>query len=173
MLRAARLLVVFTVILAGCGTVKNAAVTTFRVVDAPARFVRDRIDPEATTTTTTTSTYNAGASDVVTPGRPVIVPSPSPVRRTAARNENPSANPTASPRATRSETSAVQRKPAATATPRPSPAQTAQFPTARPVPGKPGYVYSIDPSGGMVDVTGYKSGDKAKDPYTKQIFIVP
>jgi len=25
----------------------------------------------------------------------------------------------------------------------------------------------------MIDVTGYKSGDKAKDPYTKQIFIVP
>jgi hypothetical protein len=48
-----------------------------------------------------------------------------------------------------------------------------EYPTARPVPGKPGFVYSIDPNGGMVDVTGYKSGDKAKDPYTHQIFIVP
>jgi hypothetical protein len=41
------------------------------------------------------------------------------------------------------------------------------------VPGKPGFVYSIDSNGGMVDVTGYKSGDKAKDPYTHQVFIVP
>jgi hypothetical protein len=41
------------------------------------------------------------------------------------------------------------------------------------VPGRPGYVYSLDPNGGMIDVTGYKPGDKAKDPYTKQIFIVP
>jgi hypothetical protein len=41
------------------------------------------------------------------------------------------------------------------------------------VPGRPGYVYSTDPNGGIVDVTGYKSGDKAKDPYTQQIFIVP
>ncbi len=60
-----------------------------------------------------------------------------------------------------------------TATPRPKAVATQQFPTAKPVPGKPGYVYSIDPKGGIVDVTGYKSGDKAKDPYTQQIFVVP
>ena len=61
--------------------------------------------------------------------------------------------------------------------PRKSPAsptqKTTEAPVARPVPGKPGYVYSLDPQGGIVDVTGYKSGDKAKDPYTKQVFIIP
>ncbi|MEO5719955.1 MAG: hypothetical protein ABIR71_00610 [Chthoniobacterales bacterium] len=61
--------------------------------------------------------------------------------------------------------------PAIASTPRPKSAT--QFPTAKPVPGKPGYVYSVDPKGGIVDVTGYKAGDKAKDPYTQQIFIVP
>lgn len=50
---------------------------------------------------------------------------------------------------------------------------TLNYPTAKPVPGKPGYVYSIDPKGGMIDVTGYNSGDKAKDPYSNEIFIVP
>jgi hypothetical protein len=50
---------------------------------------------------------------------------------------------------------------------------TTDFPIARPVPGRPGFVYSLDPNGGIVDVNGYKPGDKAKDPYTKQIFVVP
>jgi len=65
------------------------------------------------------------------------------------------------------------RNPAPSGTPRAPAPKTAEFPTARPVPGKAGHVYSIDPKGGIIDVTGYKTGDKAKDPYTKQIFIVP
>jgi hypothetical protein len=49
-----------------------------------------------------------------------------------------------------------------------------QIPTAKPVPGKPGYVFSpFDPSGGYVDVTGYASGQKVKDPYSGKIFLVP
>ena len=48
------------------------------------------------------------------------------------------------------------------------------LPTAKPVPGKPGYVFSpFDPSGGYVDVTGYTSGQKVKDPYSGKVFIVP
>jgi hypothetical protein len=62
--------------------------------------------------------------------------------------------------------------------PSPSPTRTAstqsQVPTAKPVPGKPGYVFSpFDPSGGYVDVTGYTSGQKVKDPYSGKIFLVP
>jgi hypothetical protein len=50
----------------------------------------------------------------------------------------------------------------------------AQFPVAKPVPGKPGYVFSpYDPNGGYVDVTGYQSGSKVKDPYSQKIFLVP
>ncbi len=48
------------------------------------------------------------------------------------------------------------------------------IPTAKPVPGKPGYVFSpFDASGGYVDVTGYTSGQKVKDPYSGKIFLVP
>jgi hypothetical protein len=49
-----------------------------------------------------------------------------------------------------------------------------QYPTAKAVPGKPGYVFSpFDPSGGYVDVNGYTSGQKVKDPYSGKIFLVP
>jgi len=49
----------------------------------------------------------------------------------------------------------------------------AQFPVARAVPGKPGYVYSPYDSSKYVDVTGYTPGSKVKDPYVQKIFIVP
>ena len=48
------------------------------------------------------------------------------------------------------------------------------FPTAEAVPGKPGYVVSpFDTKGRYIDVSGYPSGSKAKDPWTDKIFIVP
>jgi hypothetical protein len=178
MLLAARLLTLSAIVLTGCHTAKTAAVQTFRVIDAPARFVRNRIDPPDQTTTTTTSERTmAGNSDVANPGRPINTSTPprstATTQRTVTGN-SATASPRPSPRPSRSET-------AATSTPRPSPASpkpsttagASEFPTARAVPGKPGFVYSIDPKGGMIDVTGYKSGDKAKDPYTHQVFVVP
>jgi hypothetical protein len=49
-----------------------------------------------------------------------------------------------------------------------------KFPTAKSVPGKPGYVFSpYDPNGGYVDVNGFTSGSKVKDPYSGKIFLVP
>jgi hypothetical protein len=65
------------------------------------------------------------------------------------------------------------------ATPRATPRVTVnteapQFPVAKPVPGKPGFVYSpFESNGTMIDVTGYSSGTKVKDPGTNKIFIVP
>jgi hypothetical protein len=48
------------------------------------------------------------------------------------------------------------------------------FPTAKAVPGKPGYVFSpFDSSGRYVDVSGYTTGTKVKDPWTDKIFVVP
>jgi hypothetical protein len=48
------------------------------------------------------------------------------------------------------------------------------FPTAEPVPGKPGFVISpFDASRRYVDVSGYPPGSKAKDPWTDKVFIVP
>lgn len=180
MVLAARLLILSAVVLTSCHTAKTAAVKTFRVIDAPARFVRDRIDPpdQTTTTTTTSERTMAGNSDVANPGRPITQPPPPPPRSTAsAQRSVTETRATASPRPTR-QTSSTET---ASTTPRPSPSApktsttsgASEFPTARAVPGKPGFVYSIDPKGGMIDVTGYKSGDKAKDPYTHQVFIVP
>ena len=157
---------------AGCHTAGKVAVSSFRVIDTPARMIRDRIDPPESTTTTTTTT-----SDVSNPGGPVQtapLPSPTPHRQVAASRSRSGATPTATPRPrTESTVTTTQRKPTPSATPRIAASQAPQFPTARPVPGKPGFVYSIDPKGGIVDVTGYKSGDKAKDPYTQQVFIIP
>jgi hypothetical protein len=168
--RAGVFLLTSIVLLSACSTAKKAAVTSFRVLDAPARFVRERIDEEEGGTTTTTTTTQV--TDVANPGYPVPqAPPPSaPTRRTTAGPTQPRSSVTETPRqTTRSETGASGRT-APAATPRP---QVAQFPTARPVAGRPGYVYSIDPNGGIVDVTGYKPGDKAKDPYTQKVFIVP
>ena len=168
---AARLVLLIAIIATGCGrsprqVARDAAVTTFRVIDAPANYVRRKLDEqegETTTTTTTTTETAVGSSDVVTPGRPL------PPRTVGAPGVQPNAVAGATPRPPRRETATTTPAPPRT-TP---PVATQQFPTARPVPDKPGFVYSVDPNGGIVDVTGYKSGDKAKDPYTKQIFIVP
>jgi hypothetical protein len=139
--------------LVGCRTAHDVAVTSFHVIDAPANYVRRHIDhPSETTTTTTTTT-----SDVTTPGRTV----------TATSTAKPTPGPHSSP-------PTVTEK----SRPSPSPSKTVssqtQYPTAKPVPGKPGYVFSpFDPSGGYVDVTGYTSGQKVKDPYSGKIFLVP
>jgi hypothetical protein len=172
MVLAARMLILSAVVFTSCTTAKHAAVTTFHVIDTPARYVRDRIDPPEGTSTTTTTTQTTGTSDVVTPGRPVT---PTTTQRSVATGESkpPTPTDTASSTTRSSQTASTMTQPKPSATPRPSQSAPPQFPTAKPVPGKPGFVYSLDSNGGMVDVTGYKSGDKAKDPYTHQIFVVP
>ena len=74
----------------------------------------------------------------------------------------------------------TEAPPPPSATPRITPhvsvnSETApQFPVAKPVPGKAGFVYSpFESNGTMIDVTGYASGTKVKDPGTNKIFIVP
>src|SRR5476651_1947867 len=155
---AGRILLLGAIALGGCHAAHDVAVTSFRVLDAPANYVRHRVDSDSNTTTTTTVD-----SDAVTPGH-TVNPTPAPrdttKRRTTQEQTRPSPSPnaSASPRVTRTE----KTKPS------PTPAQKsattqAQFPTARPVPNKPGYVFSpFDPSGGYVDVTGYASGSKVK-----------
>jgi len=45
---------------------------------------------------------------------------------------------------------------------------------AKPVPGKPGHVFSpYAPNSGIVDVRGYESGEMVVDPYTQKYFLVP
>lgn len=72
---------------------------------------------------------------------------------------------------------ASQPRPVPEPTPRvvssPPPSSTLQFPTAKPVEGKPGFVYSPSDPSKYVDVSGYAPGSKVKDPYSGKIFLVP
>ncbi len=170
-MKPAGLLLLGLLVLSGCRTAHNVAVTSFRVLDAPANYVRHRINGQTETTTTTTTTVASDA--VTTPGRTVTPSTTNTQHRTTTSTQNqprttvkPSPSPKSSP-ATVTEKSKPSPSPSRTTT-------TQSLPTAKPVPGKPGYVFSpFDPSGGYVDVTGYTSGQKVKDPYSGKIFLVP
>jgi hypothetical protein len=164
------ILMVVVVGLAGCRAAHDVAVSSFRVIDAPANYVRRHIDGDTTTTTTTTVQSDA----VTTPGRTVTAQSNANTQQRATTTQTqprPNSAPSATPRS--SPTTVTEKS-----KPSPSPSRTtttqAQYPTAKTVPGKPGYVFSpFDPSGGYVDVNGYASGQKVKDPYSGKIFLVP
>jgi cytoskeletal protein RodZ len=163
------LLLVGLVVLGGCRTAHDVAVSSFRVLDAPANYVRNRINGPTQTTTTTTTAVTSDS--VTTPGRTITPSTTNSQRRTTTTQTGPRTKPNPSPK---SSPAAVTEK----SKPSPSPSKNTttqtQIPTAKPVPGKPGYVFSpFDPSGGYVDVTGYTSGQKVKDPYSGKIFLVP
>ena len=152
-------------LLAGCGLAR----ASYHVVTAPVHLFAGHGDkpPEATTTTTTTTT----SSDVTTPGQPVAPPTPTPTRRRVGNEYVATGSPSPVPQTARKRTEATPEKPSAT--PGGSPA-VVDFPTAKPVPGKPGYVFDpFNSNGGYIDVSGYAPGSKVKDPATKKIFIVP
>lgn len=182
---AARWAIAGATFLAGCETAKDVAITSFKVIDAPAAYVRRQIDaeeqPEAASSTTTTTTTTTVPSDVTTPGHPVYagpaaqqMPPAGPPPQTRPR-PTPAASPRATPKREIAETQPAKPSPSPSPSPRvaASPAAS-QIPYAKPVPGKPGYVFSpFDPNGGYVDVTGYAPGSKVKDPYSGKIFLVP
>ena len=164
------------ILLGGCRATHDVAVTSYhvtrgvavgsyRVATAPVHYaLRKRGERSEAVTMETTSSGEAKpmpASDVA-----VTQPRPQPA---AERSSNRSA-----------VVSSANRKEAAQARPKPSPsprsssAAQGEFPTAKAVPGKPGYVVSpFDSSGRYVDISGYTSGSKVKDPWTDKIFIVP
>jgi hypothetical protein len=165
----ARALIFTALLLGGCRATRDVAVTSYhvtrgvavgsyRVATAPVHYALKRHRDDSSTTTETTS------SDVSDPGYPTsapevatMQPQPQPAREKVSR-------------VSRNET--AQTKPRSAA-PRTSSAQL-EFPTAKAVPDKPGYVVSpFDASGRYVDVSGYASGSKVKDPWTDKIFIVP
>lgn len=167
---ARRILFLGSILLGGCSTAHDVAVTSFRVLDAPANYVRRRIDEPGSTVTNTTTTTTV-ASDSVTPGRHVVPATRESQRRQTTAPAQP--HPSASPRVSQNTTT-EKPKPSPNQAPRSAPNQPASYPTAKVVPGKPGYVFSpYDPNGGYVDVNGYASGSKVKDPYSGKIFLVP
>ena len=54
------------------------------------------------------------------------------------------------------------------------PVKVGEIPYAKPVPGKPGFVFSpYDQYKGYIDVRGFPPGTEVKDPYSQKSFLVP
>jgi hypothetical protein len=177
----ARALIFTAVLLGGCRATRDVAVTSYhvtrgvavgsyRVATAPVHYALKGHRDDSSTTATTTET---ASSDITTPGEPV----PAPKMAVAQQQSQPVAprvpdrSASVAPRVNYKETSQTKTKPSPS-----THAASAQleFPTAKSVPGKPGYVLSpFDANGRYVDVSGYTSGSKVKDPWTDKIFIVP
>ena len=168
------------VLLAGCGTTKNVAVSSYhvtrgaavgsykvaravavgsyRVASAPVHYATRKGSSEPTMVGTTEAT----SSDVTQPGQPM------PPQTAAERRQSRSSSEV--PRTTRKETAQSSTRAGSS---RPSTSQE-NFPTAKAVPGKSGYVFSpFDAEGRYVDVSGFAPGTKVKDPWTDKIFLVP
>ncbi len=177
-----RTLAFAAILLAGCGTTRdvaktsyhvtrNVAVGSYRVATAPVHYAFRRHGDESTTAATTETT----SSDVTAPGQAVPQPEVASVPQQQRRFESESTQvprSSASPRVTRKET--ARTTPSSSSSSSHASTPSVDFPTAKSVPGKPGYVFSpFDSSGRYVDVSGYVSGSKVKDPWTDKIFIVP
>ena len=120
-----------------------------RAITAPVRYVFSGPEP----------TPVPNASDVTNPGQPLPAPSPTPRKVASRKTAQPSASATPRP---------AESKPASSTT------AAAQFPVAKPVPGKPGLVFNpFKANGGYIDVSGYAPGSKVKDPESQKIFVVP
>jgi hypothetical protein len=167
------------VLLVGCGTTRDVAVTSYhvtrdvavgsyRVATAPVHYALRRSRGDTSTTyATSTETIE---SDVTQPGHPIAEPEGASSRRQQPRVESDSGPSTAAPRVARKQPTQSKTKPSSSQ----ASSGQAEFPTAKLVPGKPGYVISpFDSSGRYVDTSGYTSGSKVKDPWTNKIFIVP
>ena len=135
---------------------RAVAVGSYRVATAPVHYAtRKSSEPTMVGTTEATS------SDVPEPGQ--RMPPQAAVERRQSRTSNGIS------RTTRQETAQSSK----TGSSRPSAAQE-NFPTAKAVPGKSGYVFSpFDTEGRYVDVSGFAPGTKVKDPWTDKIFLVP
>jgi hypothetical protein len=174
-----RAMVLGAVLLAGCGTTRNVAVSSYhvtrdvavgsyRVATAPVHYALRRHSNEPTMVGTT----DAIESDVTAPGHPAastqVASAPQPRRKADTTTTSQKPHRTTPPVAY-SETTQPEPKPPAQAS-----STSTAFPTAKAVPDKPGYVFSpFDSSGRYVDVSGYTPGTKVKDPWTDKIFVVP
>jgi hypothetical protein len=156
---ATRLSLPLLLLLPACDTTRDVASASFHVVTAPVRFVHHHVFGEEEEAPPPQPSANAQVtSDVSMPGQPVPVATPTPPRRSiASSTSKPKTTATSKPRASASAGAA---------------SASTQFPTAKPVPGRPGLV--SNPFGsGYIDVSGYAPGSKVKDPDSQKIFIVP
>jgi hypothetical protein len=130
---------------------RAVAVGSYHVASAPVRYVTGRGHNEPVMVGTT----DAVPSDVAHPGEPV------------SSTGNASAAQRHTKRQTESSEASGRTVPAGASS------APSQFPTAKAVPEKAGYVFSPFAGDRYVDVSGYAPGTKVKDPWTDKIFIVP
>ena len=148
---------------------RAVAVGSYRVASAPVHYATRKRGDESYTTAATESV----PSDVTNPGQSLpeqerVSTSQEQARIGADRGQS----------RTSSGSSVTSRKEAAQSSTSVSSshasAPSTAFPTGKLVPGKPGYVFSpFDKEGRYVDVSGFPSGTKVKDPWTDKIFLVP
>jgi hypothetical protein len=91
-------------------------------------------------------------------------------RRSGRENVAITRSPRVAPNVTGSSTDSLVEPPGEGPSTAPS---DSQFPTAKRVPNKPEFVFSPSDPSKFVDVSGYPSGSKVKDPYSGKIFTVP
>src|SRR5947209_6941753 len=143
---------------------RAVAVGSYRVASAPVHYATRKSRSEPTMVGTTEAT----SSDVTEPGQPMPPEMASAPQTAAERRQSRTSSEV--PRTTRKETAQYSTRAGS------SRASTSQenFPTAKAVPGKSGYVFSpFDAEGRYVDVSGFAPGTKVKDPWTDKIFLVP
>ena len=145
---------------------RAVAVGSYRVASAPVHYATRKRGDESSITETP-------PSDVTEPGQsipPLETASASQTQPRVEAERRQSQTSGATSRTTRGETAQSSTNTSAS---RASSSQ-ANFPTGKPVPDKPGYVFSpFDKEGRYVDVSGFPSGTKVKDPWTDKIFLVP
>jgi hypothetical protein len=146
---------------------RAVAVGSYRVATAPVYYAtRKRGDGSSTMVGTETP------SDVTNPGQSI------PPEMSSAPQQQPRVEAERGQSRRSSGTSVSSRKEATQSSTSVSSsgaaAPSTAFPTGKLVPGKPGYVFSpFDKEGRYVDVSGFPSGTKVKDPWTDKIFLVP
>jgi hypothetical protein len=146
---------------------RAVAVGSYRVASAPVHYAtRKRGDESSTMVGTETP------SDVTNPGQSI------PPEMASASPQQPQVEAERGQSRRSSGTSVTSRKEAGQSSTNVSSSRTSApstaFPTGKLVPGKPGYVFSpFDKEGRYVDVSGFASGTKVKDPWTDKIFLVP
>lgn len=146
---------------------RAVAVGSYRVATAPVYYATRKRGGQSSTMVGTET-----PSDVTNPGQSI------PPEVASAPQQQPRGEVERGQSRTSSGTPAVSRKEAShssTSVPASrSSAPSTAFPTGKLVPGKPGYVFSpFDKEGRYVDVSGFASGTKVKDPWTDKIFLVP
>ena len=146
---------------------RAVAVGSYRVATAPVHYAtRKRGDESSTIVGTET------ASDVTNPGQSISSPEMASASQQQARVEAQRGQGRTS--GATSRTSHGESGQSSTSTSASRASSQASFPTGKPVPDKPGYVFSpFDKEGRYVDVSGFPSGTKVKDPWTDKIFLVP